>query len=292
VTDLSSEIDAADFEPLAEDDVRCCLADILSREPQREAVGYQRISQMGPQAVEPLYYFLSQTDDAHAGRICARFLESFAPDLPRRIREDMDGRKDPSVKLRLLQYAVPVLEDTARQGILVEALQQDEEAPAREALHQLETEFPADASRFLLEALPACPDRFRYEICLSLAKLGDSRCLPELIGHLDKIMSRREMGEDRFAEGLCHALGHFNEPQVVQKLAQILASNGRFPWQKKRLNTGLRKAALMALMKIGGNAVHAVLKRHEHDRDPWVRFRVKSFLRGEVPPQRPPQQAA
>ena len=234
----------------------------------REAVGYQRISQMGPQAADPLYFFLSQTDDAHAGRICARFLESFAPDLPRRIQGDIESRTDPSVKLRLLQYAAPVLEDRAWQNVLVAALQQDEEATVREALHQLETHFPADAGRLLIEVLPACPDRFRYEICLSLGKLADARCLPQLLGYLDKITARREMGEDRFSEGVCHALGHFDDPQVVQKLGLLLASNGKFPWRKKRVNPGLRKAALMALVKIGGNSVYAILKKHEHDKDP------------------------
>ena len=43
----------------------------------------------------------------------------------------------------------------------------------------------------------------------------------------------------------------------------------------------LRKAALMALERIGGNAVYAVLKRHENDGDPWIRFRVKNFLKGK-----------
>ncbi len=292
LAEISPEIGGTDFEPLAEDDVRCCLADILSRESQREAVGYQRISQMGPQAADPLYFFLSRTDDAHAGRICARFLQSFAPDLPRRIQGDMESRTDPSVKLRLLHDAAPVLEEKAWQSVLVAALQQDEEAPVREALHQLETQFPADASRLLLEVLPACPDRFRYEICLSLGKLGDSRCLPQLLGYLDKIHARRKMGESRFSEGVCHALGHFNDPQVIQKLGQLLASNGKLPWRKKRVNAGLRKAALMALVKIGGNSVYAVLKKHEHDKDPWVRFRVKSFLKGEPSARRPPRQAA
>jgi len=291
-SEISSEIGGTDFDPLAEDDVRCCLADILSGESNREAVGYQRISQRGPQAADPLYFFLSQTDDAHAGRVCARFLESFAPDLPSRIQGDIESRTDPSVKLRLLQYAAPVLEDRVWQNVLVAALQQDEEATVREALHQLETHFPADAGRLLMEVLPACPDRFRYEICLSLGKLGDARCLPQLLGYLDKITARREMGEDRFSEGVCHALGHFNDPQVVQKLGLLLASNGKLPWRKKRVNAGLRKAALMALVKIGGNSVYAVLKKHEHDKDPWVRFRVKNFLKGEPSAQRPPQQAA
>ena len=288
----SPKIMGTDFEPLAENDVRCSMADIVSGEPQREAVGYQRISQMGPQAADSLYFFLSQTDDAHAGRICARFLESFAPDLPRRIQGDIESRTDPSVKLRLLQYAAPVLEEGAWQNVLLAALQQEEEATVKEALHQLETHFSADAGKLLIEVLPACPDRFRYEICLSLGKLADSRCLPQLLGYLDKIIGQREAREDRFSEGVCHALGHFNEPRVVQKLGLLLGSNGGFPWRKKRVNPGLRKAAFMALTKIGGNSVYAILKKHEHDKDPWIRFRVKSFLKGEPSPQRPPQKAA
>ena len=291
-SEIPPEMGSAEFEPLAEEDVRCFMADILSGESHREAVGYQRISQMGPQASDPLYFFLSQTDDAHAGRICARFLESFAPDLPRRIQGDIESRTDPSVKLRLLQYAAPVLEDRARQSVLTAALQQEEEATIKEALHQLETSFPEDAARILLEVLPACPDRFRYEVCLSLGKLADSRTLPQLLGYLDKITARREMGEDRFSEGVCHALGHFDDPQVVQKLGLLLGSNGKFPWRKKRVHPGLRKAALMALVKIGGNPVYAILKKHEHDRDPWIRFRVKSFLKGEPSSERPPRQAA
>jgi diguanylate cyclase (GGDEF)-like protein len=291
-SEIPPEIGGKDFEPLAEEDVRCFLADILSGESQREAVGYQRISQMGPQAADPLYFFLSQTDDAHAGRICARFLESFAPDLPRRIQGDIESRTDPSVKLRLLQYAAPVLEDRAWQSVLTAALQQEEEATVKEALHQLETNFPEDAARLLLEVLPACPDRFRYEICLSLGKLADSRSLPQLLGYLDKITARREMVEDRFSEGVCHALGHFDDPQVVQKLGLLLGSNGKFPWQKKRVNPGSRKAALLALVKIGGNPVYAILKKHEHDKDPWVRFRVKSFLKGEPSPHHPPRQSS
>ena len=158
-----------------------------------------------------------------------------------------------------------------------------------EALHQLETHFPAEAGRLLLEALSACPARFRYEICLSLGKIGDSRCLPELLGYLDKAVARRNIGEDRFSEGICHALGHFNEPQVVQKLSLLLSSNGRLPWRKKRVSPALRKAALMALVKIGGNSVYAVLKRHEHDKDPWVRFRVKRFLEGTPSIHPPPR---
>jgi diguanylate cyclase (GGDEF)-like protein len=291
-SEIPPEIGETDFDPLAEDDVRCCLADILSGDSQREAVGYQRISQMGPQATDPLYFFLSQTDDAHAGRICARFLESFASDLPSRIQRDIESRTDPSIKLRLLQYAAPVLEDRAWQNVLLAALQQSEEATVREALHQLEAHFPADAGRLLIEVLPACPDRFRYEICLSLGKLADARCLPQLLGYLDEIIARRETGEDRFSEGVCHAVGHFDDPQIVRKLALILDSNGKLPWRKKRVNAGLRKAALMALLKIGGNPVYAVLKKHEHDRDPWVRFRVRSFLKGETSSQRPPRQAA
>ncbi len=284
--------DDPDFDPLGEDDVRCCLADILSGESQREAVGYQRISQMGPTATDPLYFFLCQTDDAHAGRICARFLQSFAPDLPQRIQRDMESRMDSSMKLRILQYAAPVLDERAGQRILLTALQQEEEAPAREALHQMETRYPADAGHLLLEALPACPDRVRYEICLSLGKLADARSLPPLLGYLDEIVARREVGEDRFSEGVCHALGHFDDPQVVQKLGILLASNGRLPWRKRRVPAGLRKAALMALVNIGGNSVYAILKRHEHDKDPWIRFRVRSFLKGEPLPQRPPRRAA
>jgi hypothetical protein len=291
-SEVLPEIKETVFEPFDEEDVRCCLADILSGDSNREAVGYQRISQKGPGAAETLYFFLSQTDDAHAGRICARFLESFTPDLQGRILWDMESRTGPSVKLRLLQYAAPVLEDTAWQKVLVIALQQDEEAPVREALHQLETHFPEDAGRLLIEVLPSCPDRFRYEICLSLGKLADARCLPQLLDYLDEIIERREMREDRFSEGVCHALGHFNDPQVVRKLGLLLGSNGKFPWRKMRANPGLRKAALMALMKIGGNPVYAILKKHEHDRDPWIRFRVKSFLKGEFSPQRPPQRAA
>ncbi len=269
-----------DFDPLSEDDVRCLLADILSGEPHREAVGYQRISQQGPRASDSLYFFLSQTDDAHAGRICARFLQSFAPDLAKRVLEDVESRTGPSVKLRLLQYAAPVLEETAWRAVLMAALQQDEEAPMREALHQLETQFPAEACGLLLEALPGCPPGFRYEICLSLGKIGDPRCLPELLGYLDKAVERRDRADDRFCEGICHALGHFNDPQVIRKLGLLLSSNGRLPWRKKRVNPALRKASLTALVKIGGNAVYAVLKKHEHDKDPWIRFRAKRFLEG------------
>jgi hypothetical protein len=113
-----------------------------------------------------------------------------------------------------------------------------------------------------------------------------------LLGYLEEIIERREIGEDRFSEGVCHALGNFDDPQVVQKLGLLLASNGKLPWRKKRVNAGLRKAAFMALAKIGGNSVYAILKKHENDKDPWIRFRVKSFLKGEPSHQRPPQQAA
>jgi diguanylate cyclase (GGDEF)-like protein len=278
---------ATDLDALSEDDVRCCLADVLSGDSAREAQGYQRISQMGPQAVEALYFFLSRTDDARAGRICASFLKPLAPELPRRIQGDIESRIDPAVKLRLLQYAAPVLEARERQVLLLAALQQDDEPPMREALHQLETEFPKDASRLLLEVLPGCPDRFRYDVCLSLGRLGDPRCIPQLLDYLDTETAQREPVEDRFSEGLCHALGHFNEPQIVRRLGQLLASNGRIPWVKRRASPGLRKAALLALMKIGGNSVYAILKKHENDKDPWIRFRVKGFLRGEAISQRP-----
>jgi diguanylate cyclase (GGDEF)-like protein len=263
-----------DFDPGSEDDVRCCLADILSGDSKREAVGFHRISQMGAKATEPLYFFLTQTEDAHAGRICARFLESFAPDFARRVQQDLERKTDPSIKLRLLQHAAPILEERVWQGLLLTGLQQEEEAVAREAIHQLETLFSAEASRLLLEALPACTDQVRYEICVCLGKLGDSRCLSPLLGHLDQLLSRREVTAHRFAEGLCQALGHFNDPQVVERLGLLLATNGRLPWRRKRMPPNLRKAALMALERIGGNAVYAVLKRHEHDRDPWIRFRV------------------
>ncbi len=280
------------FDPLADDDVRCCLADILSGESQREALGYQRVSQMGPAAADPLYFHLCQTDDARAGRICARFLKSIDPDLPQRIQRDMESRTDACIKLRLLQYASPLLDDRDGQRILLAALQQEEEAPSREALHQMEMRFPEDAGPLLVEALPACPDRIRYEICLSLGKLGDARCLPPLLGHLDEILGRRTVEEDRFPEGVCHALGNFDEPRVVQKLGLLLDSKGGFPWRKRRVPTGLRKAALISLMKIGGNPVYALLKKHEHDKDPWIRFRVRSFLKGVGLPQRPQRRAA
>jgi hypothetical protein len=278
--------DKPDFDPLSESDVRCYIADILSGEPQREARGYQQISQLGAKATESLYFFLSQTDDAHAGHICARFLKSLAPDFPDRVQQDMESNIDPSVKLRLLQYAAPALEEHVWQSVLVAGLQQ-EEAAVREALHQLETQFPEDASRLLIEVLPACPDYARYEICVCLGKLGDSRCLPQLLGYLERAMARREVVADRFSEGVCHALGHFNDPQVVQKLGLLLSSNGILPWQKKRVPSGLRKAALMALERIGGNAVYAVLKRCENDKDPWIRFRVRNFLKGRPLAHRP-----
>jgi HEAT repeat protein len=191
----------------------------------------------------------------------------------------MESNIDPSVKLRLLQYAAPTLEDRVWQSVLVAGLQQ--EATVREALHQLETQFPEDASRLLVEVLPACPDHARYEICICLGKLGDSRCLPQLLGSLEEAIARREVVADRFSEGVCHALGHFNDPQVIQKLGLILSSNGRLPWRKKHVQSGLRKAALMALERIGGNAVYAVLKRYENDKDPWIRFRVRNFLKGK-----------
>jgi hypothetical protein len=242
---------------------------------------------MGAQATEPLYFFLSQTDDAHAGHICARFLKSSAPDFPDRVQQDMETGIDPSVKLRLLQYAAPILEDSIRQSVLVAGLQQQEEATVREALYQLETQFPEDASRLLVEVLPACPDHARYEICICLGKLGDSQCLPQLLGFLEKAIARREVVADRFSEGLCHALGHFNDPQVIQKLGLLLSSNGRLPWRKRQAQSGLRKAALMALERIGGNAVYAVLKKFENDKDPWIRFRVRNFLKGNNLAHRP-----
>jgi hypothetical protein len=279
--------DKTDFDPLSDSDVRCYIADMLSGEPQREARGYQQISQLGAQATEPLYFFLSQTDDAHAGHICARFLKSLAPEFPNRVQQDMESNIDPSAKLRLLQYAAPALEDKVWQSVLLTGLQQEEEATVREALHQLETQFPEDASRLLLEVLPACPDYARYEICVCLGKLGDSRCLPQLLGYLEKAMARREVVADRFSQGVCHALGHFNDPQVVQKLGLLLSSNGILPWQKNRVPPGLRKAALMALERIGGNAVYAVFKRYENDKDPWIRFRVRNFLKGKPLAHRP-----
>jgi hypothetical protein len=277
------EVDIPEFDLDSEEDVRCFLADIVSGEPQREARGYQRISQMGAQAVDPLYLFLSQTDDAHAGRVCARFLQSLAPDLQNRIQRDLERRTVPSIKLRLLQYAVPLLEQGPWQSLLMTALHQEDEAVAREALHQLETSFPAEASRMLLEVLPACPDNVRYEVCVSIGQLGDSRCVPQLLGYLDKATGGRENGADRFSEGLCYALGHFSDPQVVQKLGQCLSPNGKLPWRKKKAHPGLRKAAFMALEKIGGNSVYAVLKKHEHDKDPWIRFRVRNYLKGKPP---------
>ena len=286
------EADKSDFDPLSESDVRCYIADILSGEPQREARGYQRISQLGAHATEPLYFFLCQTDDAHAGHICARFLNSCAPDFPDLVQQDMESSIDPSIKLRLLQYAAPVLDERVWQSVLAAGLQQGGEAAVREALHQLQTQFPADASRMLLEVLPACPDQVRYEICVCLGKLGDARCLPQLLGYLDKAIARREVVADRFSEGVCHALGYFNDPQVVQKLGLLLSSNGRLPWRKKRVQSGLRKAALMALERIGGNAVFAVLKRYENDKDPWIRFRVKNFLKGKPLAHHPPRQEA
>jgi len=289
---IEPETDRPDFDPLSESDVRCYIADILSGESQREARGYQRISQLGAQANEPLYFFLSHTDDAHAGHICARFLKSSAPDFPNRIQQDMENNIDPSVKLRLLQYAAPTLEDRVWQSVLVAGLQQQEEATVREALHQLETQFPEDASRLLVEVLPACPDHARYEICICLGKLGDSRCLPQLLGYLEKAIAGREVVGDRFSEGVCHALGHFNDPQVIQKLGLLLSSNGILPWRKKHVQPGLRKAALMALERIGGNAVYAVLNRFENDKDPWIRFRVRNFLKGKHLAHRPSRQDA
>ena len=282
----TANVQKTDLDPVSEGDVRCFVADILSGDPLREARGYQRISQMGTQAVEPLYFFLSQANDVHAGRICAGFLRTLAPDLAERIHTDMESRTDPSVKLRLLQHAAPVLDEEAWQRVLVAALQQNESSTVREALLQLQTHFPKKASRLLLEILPVCPDSVGYEICVCLGKLGDPRCLPQLLGYLDKARIRRATAADRLLEGVCYALGYFNDPQVVQKLGHLLSSNGRLPWQKNRVHPGLRKAALRALERIGGDSACAVLKRYENDNDPWIRYRVRNFLKGKRPEER------
>ncbi len=270
-----------DPEPASEEDVRCLLADVLSGEPRREARGFQKIAQMGEQAVEPLYFVLTQTEDTHEGRVAARLLKSLAPDFAERLSRDLEGLTDPAARLRLLRHAVPVLEPAEAEVALVRSLQEADEAIAREALHQLETRFSQNAASLLLEALPLCPAQVRVDVCLCLGRLGDARSIQPLLDYLGEGKVPRERGEERFLEGVCHALGYFDDPRVIDRLGRLLSAKGWFPWSQKAAHPGLRKAAVRALERIGTAQASEVLKRHEDDKDPWIRFRVRNFLTGK-----------
>ncbi len=263
---------------IIEKDVRCYLSDIISGDGLREAKGYQQISQMGTQAIEPLYHILSQTDDAHEGRICAGFLKSLTPDLFQRIHDDIERNTEISIKRRLIQYGAPILEKELWEKILLVALQQGEEALSREALYQLRDNFSERASELMINILPTVQKHIRSEICNNIGLLGDTKSIPLLLDYLDQETSQGEMQTKRFQEDICFALSHFKSPQVVEKLSRLLTIPRKFPWQKKKPSSDLRKAALKALERIGGEQVYTILKRYEADKDPWIRFRVKHFL--------------
>ena len=271
-------------EKIEEQDVRCSLADILSGDPKRESNGYRKISEMGECAVEPLYFALTQSDDAHEGRICARFLKNLCPDLAERTRADIERSTDAPVKKRLLQYLVPVLEnEDMKKKALLTALQQDESMVVMEALHQLETEFTDQASPLLLDALPLCHDRAGQEICAVLGRLGDPSSVPRLLDYLDRWKTLDNGQATRFHESVCHALGYYRDPEVAENLGILLGSCSKLPW-RKFAPLSLRKAALKALERIGGETALSLLKHHETDKDPWIRHRAKNVLRGRPSP--------
>jgi len=266
------------LEKIQEDDVRCALADILSGDPRREARGYRKISESGEQAVESLYFSLTQTEDAHEGRLCARFLASLSPGFTDRLLADLNRPTDPSMKKRILQYAVPVLEGSEpRKKILSSALESENREVAMEALHQVETSLSEEAAPVLLSALQRCPGRTRMEIYACLGRMGDTTCVPQLLQSLDAWKTNQDEKGIRELESTCDALGHFNDPGIVEKLGELLASRSRLPWRKS-VPGNLRKAALKTLLRIGGAPVTAILQRHESDRDPWIRLRSKQFL--------------
>jgi len=266
------------LEKLQENDVRCALADILSGDPVREARGYRRVSETGAGAVDALYFTLTQTEDAHEGRLCARFLASLCPELASRLQEDLSRPADPALKRRLLQYAVPALEDPpTRTAILCSALQSEHGTVAMEALHQLETVFTSEAAPLLLAALPHCEARTRMEIYASLGRMGESACVPRLLEALDAWKRRRDERTLRDLESACDALSHFNDSRIVQKLEELLRHRSWLPWRRTP-PPGLRKAALKTLLRIGGEPVAAVLKGHQSDPDPWIRLRSRQFL--------------
>jgi len=269
----------AGLEIVREDDVRCALADILSGDAAREARGYRRVSEAGPRAVEPLYFTLTQTDDAHEGRLCARFLASLAPEAtPARILADLGRAADPSVRRRLVQYAAPVLKDAeVARKILLAALESETRGVAMEALHQVEALFPEEAASVLLAALPRCPAPMRTEIYACLGRLRDGRCVPPLLRSLDDWRTKTDEKSIRDLESACEALGNFADPAVVEKLAELLATRSRLPWRKS-VPAALRRAALKTLLRIGGESVHAILAPCASDPDPWIRLRSKQFL--------------
>ena len=269
-------------EKIDEHDTRCFLADILSGNPQREARGYRKISEKGDQSVDALYFVLTQSEDAHEGRVCARFLKTLCSDLAGRIRSDLERNADAAEKKRLIQYAVPVLESKdIKKIILLSALQQDESSVVMEALHQVETEFSEHASPLLLEALPLCNDRASQEICAVLGRLGDPASIPQLLEYLNQWKALKNGQATRFLESVCLALSHFDEPEVVNQLGALLGSCSKLPWRKVA-PVSLRKASFKALERIGGETAFSLLKKRESDKDPWIRYRVKNFLGGQL----------
>jgi diguanylate cyclase (GGDEF)-like protein len=268
-------------EKIEEQDVRCWLADILSGDTTREARGYRKISEMGTPAVEPLYFTFTQTEDAHEGRICARFLASLCPDFAQRILRDLNRPADPLLKKRLLQYGVPALENPERRKeVLAAALQQEDRGVAAEALHLAETGDPQTAPALLLEVLPGCPARTRMEIYACLGRLGDSSCVPQLLQSLDAWKKRQDEKTLRGLESTCEALGHFSDPEILEKLQELLIPRKKVPWGKS-VPANLRKAALKTMLRIGGEPVAAILKEYEADKDPWIRLRARSFVQGQ-----------
>jgi len=261
-------------------DVRSALADILSSDSQREARGYKTISEKGEEAVEHLYFSLMQTDDARAGRVCVRILDSLSKDLEMRILRDLERQADPSLKKRLLQYAVPFLDnEEEKKKILLAALQQEEGPVAMEALHQIKTSFSEDAPSLLLDALPALSDRMGNEVCASLGHMGDPASVPQLLSYLSQWKTLKKGDKSRFQESVCHALAHYQEDEIVNSLGELLRSCSSLPW-RKTAPVNLRKAALKALEMIGGEAARSLLKQAESDKDPWIRYRIKQYLGG------------
>jgi hypothetical protein len=105
-----------------------------------------------------------------------------------------------------------------------------------------------------------------------------------LLEHLARWRTMRNGYSPDFLESVCHALSHYPEERVVQDLGALLTATSRLPW-RRCAPLALRRAALLALQRIGGDIAGSILKRCEADKDPWIRFRARTPAR--QPPAAP-----
>jgi len=263
--------------------VEQCVADIVSGNAVREARGYQQLALLGSEAAEPLYRLMTRSEDARIGQVAAEYLKALEIDLARRIAGDLQHKTDPAVKLRLLQYGVPLIEDLAhKKQILLAAAAQDAQAAALEAIAQLTGEYPDEAAPMLLSVMLACSGPVQVEICIALDRIGDPICIEPLLVTAALWPQAADDAQIAVIAQACQTLGGFDDPEIIAQLAALLIPPSRLPW-KKTPPQPVRKAALVGLEKIGSEQALAIIADYMDDADSWIRLRASRIMRTTQP---------